>query len=399
MKYKFNETLLNIPPSASLAVSEKAKKRRAEGVDIITLATGEPDFDTPDAARIAGITGIAEGHTHYNTALGLPLLRQRIARKLAEENDIDASSENIILTPGGKYAVYEAVRTLITPGKGEEVLILNPAWVSYGPIVMAAGGIPVDVELSFESHYKITREALEKRVSSRTRAVIVNYPNNPTGCILSQEEAATLADFALAHDLLLISDEIYERITYDGNQSVSLASLPRIADRVITLNGFSKSTAMTGWRLGYACAPKEIINKMSILSQHTISCLSQFSMEAALVALDCQEDMKKMVESYDDRRRFFVKGLNEIPGITCLVPQGAFYAWAKVDLAEKDSFEIADYLLDEARVAVVPGDCYGKGGNCCIRMSFATAEADLREALKRMRHAIGKINDSAEVKR
>lgn len=399
MKYKFNETLLNIPPSASLAVSEKAKKRRAEGVDIITLATGEPDFDTPDAARIAGITGIAEGHTHYNTALGLPALRQRIARKLAEENDIDASSENIILTPGGKYAVYEAVRTLITPGKGEEVLILNPAWVSYGPIVMAAGGIPVDVELSFESHYKITREALEKRVSSRTRAVIVNYPNNPTGCILSQEEAATLADFALAHDLLLISDEIYERITYDGNQSVSLASLPRIADRVITLNGFSKSTAMTGWRLGYACAPKEIINKMSILSQHTISCLSQFSMEAALVALDCQEDMKKMVESYDDRRRFFVKGLNEIPGITCLVPQGAFYAWAKVDLAEKDSFEIADYLLDEARVAVVPGDCYGKGGNSCIRMSFATAEADLCEALKRMRHAIGKINDSAEVKR
>lgn len=187
MKYKFNETLLNIPPSASLAVSEKAKKRRAEGVDIITLATGEPDFDTPDAARIAGITGIAEGHTHYNTALGLPALRQRIARKLAEENDIDASSENIILTPGGKYAVYEAVRTLITPGKGEEVLVLNPAWVSYGPIVMAAGGTPVDVELSFESHYKITREALEKRVSSRTRAVIVNYPNNPTGCILSQE--------------------------------------------------------------------------------------------------------------------------------------------------------------------------------------------------------------------
>lgn len=399
MKYKFNETLLNIPPSASLAVSEKAKKRRAEGVDIITLATGEPDFDTPDAARIAGITGIAEGHTHYNTALGLPALRQRIARKLAEENDIDASSENIILTPGGKYAVYEAVRTLITPGKGEEVLILNPAWVSYGPIVMAAGGIPVDVELSFESHYKITREALEKRVSSRTRAVIVNYPNNPTGCILSQEEADTLADFALTHDLLLISDEIYERITYDGNQSVSLASLPRIADRVITLNGFSKSTAMTGWRLGYACAPKEIIGKMSILSQHTISCLSQFSMEAALVALDCQEDMKKMVESYDDRRRFFVKGLNEIPGITCLVPQGAFYAWAKVALAEKDSFEIADYLLDEARVAVVPGDCYGKGGSCCIRMSFATAETDLREALKRMRHAIGKINDSAEVKR
>lgn len=198
---------------------------------------------------------------------------------------------------------------------------------------------------------------------------------------------------------ILISDEIYERITYDKKQSVSLASLPQIADRVITLNGFSKAAAMTGWRLGYACAPKEVIGKMSILSQHTISCLSQFSMEAALAALDCQEDIARMVASYDARRSFFVKGLNDIPGVTCLVPQGAFYAWAKVDLAGKDSFEIADYLLDEARVAVVPGDSYGKGGSRCIRMSFATAEADLREALDRMRAAICKINGSSEVRK
>ena len=397
MNYKFNETLLNIPPSASLAVSEKAKRLKAEGVDVITLATGEPDFDTPAAARIAGIAGIAEGHTHYNAALGLPALRQRIAKKLADENGINASAENIILTPGGKYAVYEAIRTLITPGKEEEVMILNPAWVSYGPIVMAAGGVPIDAELSFASHYKITRELLEKHASSRTRAVIVNYPNNPTGCILSQEEADTLADFALAHDLLLISDEIYERITYDSCKNVSLASIERIADRVITINGFSKSTAMTGWRLGYVCAPREIIDKISILSQHTISGLSQFSMEAAFAALDCQEDIAKMVESYAYRRSFFVKGLNEIPGVTCLVPHGAFYAWAKVDLGGKNSFEIADYLLDEARVAVVPGDSYGKGGDCCIRMSFATAESDLHQALERIRSAICKINSPSEV--
>lgn len=392
MNYKFNETLLSIPPSASLAVSEKAKRLKAEGIDVITLATGEPDFDTPDAARIAGIAGIAKGHTHYNTALGLPSLRQRIVRKLTEENNITASAENIILTPGGKYAVYEAVRTLITPGKGEEIMILNPAWVSYGPIVMASGGVPVDVELSFESQYKITRDSLEKCVSGHTRAVIVNYPNNPTGCILSQEEAEVLANFALDHDLMLISDEIYERITYDGLKSVSLASIGRIADRVITLNGFSKSTAMTGWRLGYACAPVEIIEKMSILSQHTISCLSQFSMEAALAALDCKEDIARMVASYDYRRNFFVDGLNAIPGVTALVPQGAFYAWARIDLHGKNSFEIADYLLDEARVAVVPGDSYGKGGDCCIRMSFATDESDLQEALTRISTAIRKVN-------
>ena len=392
MDYKFNETLLRIPPSASLSVSEKAKRLKAEGVDVITLATGEPDFDTPDAARIAGIAGIANGHTHYNGALGLPALRSRIARKLYEENDIACSEENIILAPGGKYAIYETVRTLITPAKGEEVMVLNPAWVSYQPIVTASGGVPVDVELSFADNYRITREVLESYVSDKTRAIIVNYPNNPTGCILSQEEAEILADFAIEHGLLLIADEIYERIAYDGNKSVSLASIPRVAERVITINGFSKSTAMTGWRLGYVCAPAEIIKKIAILSQHAISCLSQFSMEAALAALDCEADIEAMVESYRLRRDFFVSGLNAIPGVTCHLPKGAFYAWAKVDLAGKNSFQIADFLLDEARVAVVPGDSYGKGGAGCIRMSFATAEADLREALARMEDAVRKIN-------
>jgi aspartate aminotransferase len=271
-------------------------------------------------------------------------------------------------------------------------MILNPAWVSYSPIVTASGGVPVNVALSFQDNYKINRDVLENHVTPHTRAVIVNYPNNPTGCILSPDEAEILADFALEHDLLLIADEIYERITYDGAKSVSLGSVARIKDRVITINGFSKSTAMTGWRLGYVCAPLPVIKMISLLSQHAISCLSQFSMEAALVALDCADDIQHMVDSYQNRRNFFVDGLNQIPGVTCHTPQGAFYAWARVDLAGKNSFEIADYLLDEARVAVVPGDSYGLGGNCCIRMSFATAEADLREALSRIDAAIKKVN-------
>lgn len=392
MDYHFNQTLLEIPPSAALAVSEKAKKMKADGIDIITLATGEPDFDTPAQARIAGIEGIACGHTHYGSAAGLPALRQRIARKLREENSIPCAAENIIMAPGGKFAIYETVRALVTPGAGEEIMILNPAWVSYDPIVTASGGVPVNVELSFEDNYRITRETLESHVTENTRAVIVNYPNNPTGCILSQEEAEMLADFALDHDLLLIADEIYERIVFDGAKSVSLGSIQRVEDRVITINGFSKSTAMTGWRLGYVCAPLPVIKMISLLSQHAISCLSQFSMEAALTALDCEQDIKAMTASYLHRRNFFVEGLNAIPGVTCHVPQGAFYAWAKVDLDGRNSFEIADYLLDEARVAVVPGDSYGLGGDRCIRMSFATAEEDLREALSRMDAAIRKIN-------
>lgn len=392
MDYYFNQLLLDIPPSASLAVSEKAKKLKSEGVDIITLATGEPDFDTPAMASIAGIKGIASGHTHYNGALGLPTLRERIARKLREENGIDCTANNIIMSPGGKFAIYETIRVLVTPGKGDEVMILNPAWVSYEPIVTASGAVPINVELDFENNYKITADVLKQHVSEKTRAIIVNYPNNPTGCILSQEEAEILADFAIEHDILLIADEIYERIVYDGTKSVSLASIARIADRVITINGFSKSTAMTGWRLGSVCAPLPILRMIALLSQHAVSCLSEFSMEAALVALDCKHDIDTMVESYLHRRNFFVDGLNAIPGVSCHVPQGAFYAWAKVELDGKNSFEIADYLLDEARVAVVPGDSYGLGGACCIRMSFATAEKDLREALSRMDTAIRKIN-------
>lgn len=392
MKYRFNETICKIPPSASLFIGEKAKAMRASGVDVITLATGEPDFDTPDRARLAGIRAIVEGRTHYTESRGIKPLREAIAQTLQRENGIACGAGNILLSPGGKYAIYETVRTLIDPGKGQEVMILNPCWVSYAPIVLAAGGVPVGVELSFADHYRITPEALERCVSDRTRLLIINYPNNPTGCILSREEAEILADFAQEHDILILSDEVYGRIVYDGVRSVSPASIDRLADRVITINGFSKSAAMTGWRLGYLCAPKEIVDMVQMLNQHTISCLSDFGMEAALASLTCQAEMDAMVESYRRRRDFFVAGLNQIPGVICHMPQGAFYAWAKVDLAGKSGNEIAAYLLEEARVATVPGEAYGLGGESCIRMSFATAENDLREALRRMDAAIRKIN-------
>lgn len=392
MNYRFNQTFSKIPPSASLAVGEKAKAMRASGIDVITLATGEPDFDTPDRARLAGIRAIVEGRTHYTESRGIRPLREAIAKTLQSGSGIRCTADNILLAPGGKYAIYETVRTLIDPGMGQEVMILNPCWVSYAPIVLAAGGVPVGVELSFADNYRITPEALESSVSEKTRLMIINYPNNPTGCILSREEAGILADFARKHDLLILSDEVYGRIVYDGERSVSPASMDQLAERVITVNGFSKSAAMTGWRLGYLCAPKEIVDMVQMLNQHTISCLSDFSMEAALASLSCQTEMDAMVESYRHRRDFFVPGLNQIPGVTCHMPKGAFYAWAKIDLAGKSGSEIADYLLEEARVATVPGEAYGLGGQSCIRMSFATAEDDLREALRRMDAAIRKIN-------
>ena len=392
MQYLFSKAVRAIQPSTSLVISEKAKAMRAAGADIITLATGEPDFDTPDRARMAGIRAIAEGRTHYTESRGIAPLRRAIAKMLRETRGIDCATENILMAPGGKFAIYETVRTLIDSGEGQEVMILNPGWVSYAPIVVAAGGVPVSVELSFEDNCRVTREALERAVSPSTRLLILNYPNNPTGCVLTPEEAECVADFILDHNLLALSDEVYSAIVYDGAENVSLASIPRAADHVITVNGFSKSAAMTGWRLGYLCAPKEIVDMVQMLNQHTISCLSDISMEAALASLECVDEMAAMLDSYRRRRDFFVPGLNEIPGVTCHMPKGAFYAWAKVDLAGRDSYQIAEYLLDEAKVAVVPGDAYGLGGKGCIRMSFATAEDSLREALRRMDAAIRKIN-------
>ena len=392
MQYLFNKAISAIPPSASMAINEKAKNMRAAGQHVITLAAGEPDFDTPDRARNAGIRAISEGRTHYTESRGIRPLREGIARMLREDRNIACTADHILMAPGGKYAIYETVRTLIDPGEGQEVMILNPGWVSYAPIVSAAGGVPVGVELNFEENYHITREALEKAASPRTRLLIINYPNNPTGCVLSREEAECVADFAVDHDLLILSDEVYSTIVYDGAESVSPASIARTADHVITVNGFSKCVAMTGWRLGYICAPREIVDMIQMLNQHTMSCLSDFAMEAALEALQCKAEMAAMVESYRRRRDFFVAGLNNLPGVTCHVPKGTFYAWAKVELEGKNSREIADYLLEEAGVATVPGDAYGLGGAHCIRMSFATAEDDLREALRRMDAAIRKMN-------
>ena len=392
MQYLFNKAISAIPPSASMAINEKAKNMRAAGKHVITLAAGEPDFDTPDRARNAGIRAISEGRTHYTESRGIRPLREGIARMLREDRNIACTADHILMAPGGKYAIYETIRTLIDPGEGQEVMILDPSWVSYAPIVSAAGGVPVRIELSFEENYRITRETLEKAVSPRTRLLIINYPNNPTGCVLSREEAECIADFALDHELLILSDEMYSTIVYDGTESVSPASIARAADHVITVNGFSKCVAMTGWRLGYICAPREIVDMVQMLNQHTMSCLSEFAMEAALEALQCKDEMAAMVESYRHRRDFFVTGLNDIPGVTCHAPKGTFYAWAKVELDGKNSREIADYLLEEAGVATVPGDAYGLGGTSCIRMSFATAEGDLREALRRMGAAIRKIN-------
>ena len=388
MKYQFNRDIASLPPSASMVLMDKARSMKSNGIDVINLAGGEPDFDTPAPALLKGIQALTNGHTHYTAARGIPVLRNRLAKKLREENGIDCTADNILVTPGGKASIYIAVRTMINPG--DEVLIPDPSWVSYGPIVLAASGVPVHIPLTFETGYAITEEILESCITPKTRVLIVNSPNNPTGRVMTQAEADAIAAVALRHDLMIISDEIYEKIIFDGRTHISLASNPAIADRVITVNGHSKCAAMTGWRLGYLAAPKEVTDQIFRLFQHIFTCLGEYVQEAGAVALDCTEAIEMMRRSYQDRRDSFIGALQQIPGVTCLMPEGAFYAWISIDYKGMDSAALADYLLEQAHVATVPGVAYGKECGQCIRLCFAAAPAELEEAAKRIRAALTK---------
>ena len=287
---QFNRNITGLTPSASIEFMAKAKALQAQGLDVINLAGGEPDFDTPAPIIEEACRQMRSGFTHYTVGQGLPELRARIARKLLEENAAPYDADEIIVTPGGKNAIYLAISTLLNPG--DEVLYLDPAWVSYVPMIEAAGGKAVPVVLRYENSYRIEADALEAAVTARTKLLIVNYPNNPTGKVLTRPEAEILEQFLLNHpDVILLSDEIYERIVFDGNTTVSPASFPTIRDRVITVNGFSKSVAMTGWRLGYLAAPRPIAKQIYKLYQHSITCVSGFIQKAAVVALDCTAEI------------------------------------------------------------------------------------------------------------
>lgn len=382
MDYRFNPQLLRLTPSASIALMDKARAMKAQGMDIISLAGGEPDFDTPAVASLAGIHAITGGQTHYTTGRGMPRLRQRIAQKLREENGVPATADTVLVTPGAKAAIYCAVRTFVGPG--DQVLLLDPAWLSYEAIVVAAGGSAVHASLDFDNDYRITEAILESAVTPHCRMLILNTPNNPTGRVLTMEEAAAVAAFAQKHDLMILADEIYEKILFEGRH-ISLGSLPQIQDRVITVNGFSKCSAMTGWRLGYLSAAKAVVDQIYLLYQHIFTCVPEFVQEAGLKALDDPASVAAMNDSYRIRRDSFLGKLQGLPGFRCIVPEGAFYAWAQVD---RDAEQMADYLLQHAGVVTVPGGAYGENSRRCIRMCFAADPKDLDTAAERMAKAL-----------
>lgn len=349
--------------------------------DVISLGVGEPDFVTPWHVREASVDALERGFTSYTSNKGLPELREAIADYLREFDLNYDPEDEIVVTVGGSEAIDIALRTLINPG--EEVLIPEPAYVSYRPCTILAGGSPVGVPTFAEDDFRLTPEHLRARITPQSKALILCFPNNPTGAVMSEQDLRAIAELVIEHDLFVISDEIYAELTYEG-QHVSIASLPGMRERTIVINGMSKAFAMTGWRIGYAAAPAELLSLMLKIHQYTILCAPVMGQMAALEALrHGRAEKEKMVEKYDQRRHMIVQGFRDM-GLACHEPKGAFYAFPDIRSTGLTSEKFAEGLLQHSRVAVVPGNVFGEGGEGFIRCSYATSVEQIQKALERI---------------
>ena len=346
--------------------------------NVISLGVGEPDFDTPWHIREEGIYSLEKGRTFYTSNAGLLPLRQEVAAYLKRRFFLEYNPDEVIVTVGGSEAIDIGFRTMLDPG--DEVIIPEPCFVSYVPCVLMAGGVPVRLPLEEKDQFKLTKEKLLSAITEKTKVVVLPFPNNPTGAIMTREELQSVADVIKEKDLFVMSDEIYSELSYQGNH-VSIASIPGMRERTVVINGFSKSYAMTGWRLGYAVGPREIIRQMVKVHQYVIMSAPTTSQYAAIEALrNGDEDVARMRESYDERRRFLVKELREM-GIPCFEPMGAFYVFPNISRFKMSSEEFARKLLEEQRVAVVPGSAFGACGEGFLRISYAYSIEDLKKAL------------------
>lgn len=377
-----------VQPSATLAVSDKARAMAQDGIDVIDLGGGDPDFATPAHIVEAAEQAIHQGHTHYVSSRGIKGLLEAIADKLRRDNglEFDPATE-IVVSPGAKLALFAAIMALAD--SGDDVLILDPFWVSYEPMVQLTNATPVRVPLDKHDHFRVTADALRKHLTPNSKMLIVNTPNNPTGRVLRREELQTIADFAVEHDLLVISDEIYEKIVFDGHEHISIGAFPGMEDRTIVINGFSKAYAMTGWRLGYSAARAPLTREILKVQQHAATCAAAFTEYAGIAALTAAQDVvAEMVETYRQRRDLITAGLNSLPGITCRTIEGAFYAFPDISGTGMSSLDFADMLLEKAGVAVTPGAAFGTSGEGHVRLSFANSTELIERAIERIRRAL-----------
>jgi aspartate aminotransferase len=364
----------------------RARDLEATGRDVIHLEIGEPDFDTPANIRVAAQRALDDGWTHYGPALGLPVLREAIALDASRRKRFPVSAEQVVVTPGAKPIMFYAIMALVD--EGDEVIYPDPGFPIYESMARFVGATAVPLPVRQEHEFRLDPDQLAQLVSPRTRMIIFNSPANPTGGVIARQDLERIAAVAIEHDLVVLADEIYGRIVYEG-EHVSIASLPGMADRTIVLDGFSKTYAMTGWRLGYAILPERLVTPFSKLIINSVSCTSSFSQIAAAEALTGpQDEVESMVREFRARRDLVVEGLNAIPGINCLRPQGAFYVFPDVSKTGLTGSQLADKLLNEAGVSVLAGTAFGQVGRDHVRISYANSQPKIREALDRIRSVV-----------
>jgi len=398
MSVKVNSRIAKVVGSSTLAITAKAKELKAKGCDVVNFAAGEPDFDTPSSIKAAAIQAIENGFTKYTPSIGTLELRKAIAEKFKKDNQLEYTPAQIVVNCGAKHSIFNAILALCDDD--DEVILPSPYWVSYPEMIKVAGAKPVILRTTQEHNFKIMPHQLKEAITPKTKLLILNSPSNPTGMVYTREELLDISNMLMEKGIFCLSDEIYEKIIYDAQEHVSIASLcPEIKELTIVVNGVSKSYAMTGWRIGYAAGNREIITAMSNLQSHSTSNPASISQKAALAALEGpQEPLRHMVAEFVKRRDYIVERLNSINGISCLKPQGAFYVFPDISKilgrafkgqSIKDDLFLAEILLAEAKVAVVPGSAFGSDHN--LRVSYATSMGKIIEGLNRIEEFVNKL--------
>ena len=389
MSIKLAARVQQVTPSMTLAISAKAKAMKAEGLDVCSFSAGEPDFDTPEHIREAAKKALDSGKTRYGPAAGEPRLRSAIANKLRTDNHLSYDAENIIVTNGGKHSLYALMMVAIEPG--DEVLIPTPYWVSYPEMVKLAGGTPVLMPTTAEGGYKITPQQLQQAITPNTKLLVFNSPSNPTGVVYTPAEVRALAEVVVANNIWVVADEIYEKILYDGAEHLSIGAVSdAMFERTIVSNGFAKAYAMTGWRLGYLAGPVELIKAVNTLQSQSTSNVCTFAQYGAIAALESSQDcVDIMLQAFAKRRQRMIELVNSIPGLSCVVPDGAFYLFIDISKTGVKSLDFCTRLLNEKYVATIPGVAFGVDSG--IRTSYATDMATIEQGMERLSSFVQEI--------
>ena len=386
---KLTQRISQVPPSITLEITAKAKKMREEGIDVCSFTAGEPDFDTPDHIKEAAKLALDQGKTRYGPAAGEMPLRQAIANKLQQHNGLDYTAQNVIVTNGGKHSLFNLMLALIETG--DEVIIPAPYWLSYPEMVKLAEGTPVIVSTTAANDYKITPDQLRQAITPRTKLFILNSPSNPTGSVYTPDEIRALAEVVVEKDILVVSDEIYERLLYDGIEHLSIGTVnEETFKRTIISNGFAKSYSMTGWRVGYLAGPVELIKATSIIQGHSTSNVCTFAQYGAIAALESsQQCVETMLKAFTERRKVIVEGIRAIPKLSCSNPMGAFYVFVDISQTGMTSLQFSDAILEQQEVAVIPGIAFG--ADDCIRLSYATSMETIKKGLDRLEKFVSSL--------